>query len=179
MSQPNHVAYTRFAIAMHWSIAILILLNLMIGIYMDTFPHNSTQFNGILFYHASIGSLIFMLTVPRLAWRATHTPPPLPASVPAWQARIAGALHGVLYLLLCLVPLTGYVHRLAGAHPVSFFGITELPVLIGRDEPLRLLTDTLHRALVLTLGLLLVMHVAAGLKHKFVDRDGVAERMGI
>ncbi|MBN3730975.1 MULTISPECIES: cytochrome b [Burkholderia] len=179
MSHPNHVAYTRFAIAMHWSIAILILLNLMIGIYMDTFPHNSSQFNGILFYHASIGSLIFMLTVPRLAWRATHTPPPLPASVPAWQARIAGALHGVLYLLLCLVPLTGYVHRLAGAHPVSFFGITELPVLVGRDEPLRLLTDSLHRALVLTLGLLLVMHVAAGLKHKFVDRDGVAERMGI
>ena len=72
MSHPNHVAYTRFAIAMHWSIAILILLNLMIGIYMDTFPHNSSQFNGILFYHASIGSLIFMLTVPRLAWRATR-----------------------------------------------------------------------------------------------------------
>lgn len=74
MSQPNHAAYARFAIAMHGSIAILILLNLSIGLYMDTFPHNSPQFNGILFYHASIGSLIFMLTVPRLAWRATHTP---------------------------------------------------------------------------------------------------------
>ncbi|MCA8300902.1 cytochrome b/b6 domain-containing protein [Burkholderia seminalis] len=179
MSQPNHVAYARFAIAMHGSIAILILLNLSIGLYMDTFPHNSPQFNGILFYHASIGSLIFMLTVPRLAWRATHTPPPLPDNVPAWQARIAGALHGVLYLLLLLVPLTGYVHRLAGAHAVSFFGITDLPMLVGRDEPLRLLTDTLHRALVLTLGLLLALHVGAAMKHKFVDRDGVAERMGI
>lgn len=179
MSQPNHAAYARFAIAMHWSIAILILLNLSIGLYMDTYQHNSPQFNGILFYHASIGSLIFMLTVPRLVWRATHTPPPLPDSVPAWQARIAGALHGVLYLLLFLVPLTGYVHRLAGAHAVSFFGLTELPVLVGRDEPLRLLTDTLHRALVLTLGLLLALHVGAAVKHKFVDRDGVAERMGI
>ncbi|MEN2469358.1 cytochrome b [Burkholderia sp. GS2Y] len=179
MSKPNHAAYSRFAIAMHWSIAILILSNLSIGLYMDTFPHNSAQFNGILFYHASIGSLIFMLTVPRLVWRATHTPAPLPDSVPTWQARIAGALHGVLYLLLFLVPLTGYVHRLAGAHPVSFFGIANLPVLVGRDEPLRLLTDALHRALVLTLGLLLVMHVAAALKHKFVDRDGVAARMGI
>ncbi|KVV28393.1 hypothetical protein WK78_09630 [Burkholderia cepacia] len=179
MSQPNHPTYARFAIALHWSIAILILSNLSIGLYMDTFPHSSPQFNGILFYHASIGSLIFMLTVPRLAWRATHTPPPLPGSVPAWQARIAGALHGVLYLLLFLVPLTGYVHRLAGAHPVSFFGIADLPMLVSRDEPLRLLTDALHRALVLTLGLLLAVHVAAALKHKFVDRDGVAERMGI
>ncbi|MBN3786865.1 cytochrome b [Burkholderia sp. Ac-20353] len=159
--------------------AILILVNLSIGIYMDRFPHNSPSFNGILFYHASIGSLIFMLTVPRLVWRATHTPAALPDSVPKWQAQIAGALHGVLYLLLFLVPLTGYVHRLAGAHPVSFFGLTELPVFIGRDEPLRLLTDTLHRALVLTLGLLLVGHVVAALRHKFVNRDGVAERMGI
>ncbi|MGU3782112.1 cytochrome b [Burkholderia metallica] len=179
MSHPSHAAYARFAIAMHWSIAILILSNLSIGIYMDMFPHNSSQFNGVLFYHASIGSLIFMLTVPRVVWRVTHTPPPLPASVPAWQARIAGVLHGALYLLLILVPLTGYVHRLAGAHPVSFFGIVQLPMLVGRDEPLRLLTDTLHRALVLTLGLLLAMHITAGLKHKFVDRDGVAERMGI
>ncbi|MBY8609658.1 cytochrome b/b6 domain-containing protein [Burkholderia arboris] len=179
MSQPNHAAYARFAIAMHWSIAILILLNLSIGLYMDTFPHNSSQFNGILFYHASIGSLIFMLTVPRLAWRATHTPPPLPGSVPAWQARVAGALHGVLYLLLFLVPLTGYVHRLAGAHAVSFFCIANLPILVGRDEPLRLLTDALHRALVLTLGLLLALHIGAALKHKFVDRDEVAGRMGI
>ncbi|KUY85247.1 hypothetical protein WS47_28600 [Burkholderia territorii] len=164
---------------MHWSIAILILSNLAIGSYMDSFPHNSPNFNSILFYHASIGSLIFMLTVPRLVGRIAHTPAPLPASVPPWQARIAGAVHGLLYLLLFLVPLTGYIHRLAGAHPVSFFELTELPVFIGRDEPLRLLTDTLHRALVLTLGLLLVGHIGAALKHKFVDRNGVAERMGI
>jgi cytochrome b561 len=179
MPQPSSPTYARFALVMHWSIAILILANLSIGLYMDTYPHNSPQFNGILFYHASIGSLIFMLTVPRLVWRATHTPPPLPDSVPKWQAQIAGTLHGVLYVLLFLVPLTGYVHRLAGAHPVNFFGLGYLPVLIGRDEPLRLLTDALHRALVVTLGLLLVAHVGAAMKHKLVDRDGVAERMGI
>jgi cytochrome b561 len=179
MSSASNTAYARFSIVMHWSIAILILSNLAIGLYMDTFPHNSPRFNGILFYHASIGSLIFMLTIPRLLWRLTHTPPPLPSSVPDWQARVAGALHGVLYLLLFLVPLAGYVHRLAGAHPVSFFGLVNLPVLVGRDEPLRLLTDTLHRALVLTLALLLVAHIGAALKHKFIDRDGVAERMGI
>jgi cytochrome b561 len=177
MSEPNHAAYSRFAIVMHWLIAILILLNLSIGLYMDTYPHNSPHFNGILFYHASIGSLVFMLTMPRLVWRATHAPAPLPSSVPRWQVRIAGAIHGMLYLLLFLVPLTGYVHRLAGAHPVNFFGLMDLPVFVGRDEPLRLLTDTLHRAFVLTLGLLLVGHIGAALTHRFVHRDGVAERM--
>ncbi|WP_423760402.1 cytochrome b [Burkholderia sp. NLJ2] len=179
MSRTINRAYGRFAVVMHWSIAVLILLNLSIGLYMDTFPHNSTRFNSILFYHASIGSLIFMLTVPRLLWRLTHTPPSLPSSIPKWQAQSANVLHWVLYLLLFLVPLAGYVHRLAGAHAVSFFGLVNLPVFIGRDEPLRLLTDTLHRALVLTLALLLVSHIAAAMKHKFVDQDGVAERMGI
>jgi cytochrome b561 len=179
MSRVNTNAYPRFAIVMHWSIAVLILLNLSIGLYMDTFPHNSPPFNGILFYHASIGSLIFLLTVPRLLWRFTHTPPALPTSIPRWQAQIASVLHWTLYLLLFLVPFVGYVHRLAGAHEVSFFGLANLPVFITRDEPLRLLTDTLHRALVLTLALLVVAHVGAALKHKFIDRDGVAERMGI
>lgn len=179
MSSTNATTYARFAVVMHWSIAILIMLNLSIGLYMDTFPHNSTNFNGILFYHASIGSLIFMLTIPRLLWRMTHTPPALPASLPKWQASAAHVLHGVLYLLLFLVPLVGYMHRLAGGHPVNFFGLGELPVFLTRDEPLRLLTDTLHRALVLTLALLLVAHVGAALKHKLINRDGVAERMGI
>ena len=62
-----------FAIIMHWSIAFLVLLNLSIGLYINTFPHNSPRFNGILFYHASIGSLIFMLMAPRLLWRLMHT----------------------------------------------------------------------------------------------------------
>ncbi|NPT46417.1 cytochrome b [Paraburkholderia sp. 1N] len=179
MSRANNDTYTRFAIIMHWSIALLILLNLSIGLYMDTFPHNSPRFNGILFYHASIGSLIFMLMAPRLLWRLMRTPPALPPSIPRWQAYSASVLHGTLYVLLFLVPLAGYVHRLAGAHPVSFFGLADMPVFIGRDEPLRLLTDTLHRGLVLTLALLMIAHIAAALKHKFIDRDGVAGRMGI
>ncbi|MEK7889156.1 cytochrome b/b6 domain-containing protein [Burkholderia contaminans] len=77
MSQPHHHTYPRFAIVMHWSIAILILSNLAIRLYTNSFPHSSPNFNSILFYHASIGSLIFMLTVSRLVWRIAHTPVPL------------------------------------------------------------------------------------------------------
>ncbi|MCX4144947.1 cytochrome b/b6 domain-containing protein [Paraburkholderia madseniana] len=103
----------------------------------------------------------------------------LAPSIPRWQAYSASVLHGTLYVLLFLVPLAGYVRRLAGAHPVSFFGLVDMPVFIGRDEPLRLPTDTLHRGLVPTLALLMIAHIAAALKHKFIDRDGVAGRMGI
>ncbi|WP_266160513.1 cytochrome b, partial [Dyella silvatica] len=170
-------AYTRVAVLMHWLIALLIFLNVSVGIYMGTFPKKDPGHDAVLFYHASIGSLIFMLAVFRLCWRATHKPPALPATIASWQRTAAHILHWVLYTLMLLVPLTGYMHRMAGGHPVSFFGIGYLPVLIGKNEPLRLLTDTLHVCLVWVLCILVVGHIGAALKHRFIDRDGVIQRM--
>jgi len=131
----------------------------------------------VLFYHASIGTLIFALAVLRLVWRLTHQPPPLPDSLPKAQQAAAHGLHWVLYLLILLQPISGYVHRLAGAHPVSFFGLFNLPVLLGKNEPLRLLTDTIHDGGALVLSLLVAGHVGMALKHRFIDRDDVVKRM--
>jgi len=169
--------YTKVAIAMHWSIALLIFLNVALGFFMETFPKKAPGHDEVLFYHASFGTLIFLLAVFRLFWRSTHKPPALPSSIPAWQRGIAHALHWVLYSLMLLVPLTGYLHRMAGGHDVSFFGLGNLPVLIGKDEPLRLLTDTLHVSLVWVLCILVVGHIGAALKHRFFDRDSVIQRM--
>lgn len=170
-------SYTKVAVAMHWLIASLIFLNVGLGFFMETFPKSAPGHDTVLFYHASVGSLIFMTALFRLFWRSTHRPPALPAHIPSWQQKIAHTLHWVLYALMFLVPFTGYLHRMAGGHPVSFFGIGFLPVIIGKDEPLRLLTDTLHVALVWTLCILVVGHVGAALKHRFFDRDGVIQRM--
>jgi cytochrome b561 len=170
-------SYSRVAITMHWSIALLIFLNIGLGFFMETFPKSAPGHDQVLFYHASFGTLIFGLAVFRLFWRATHRPPALPASIPSWQQRAAHGLHWLLYTLMFVVPLTGYLHRMAGGHPVSFFGLGNLPVLIGKDEPLRLLTDTLHVTLVWVLCILVVGHIGAALKHRFIDRDGVIQRM--
>lgn len=176
-STTHPMSYTKVAIAMHWLIALLIFSNVGLGLFMETFPKKAPGHDEVLFYHASIGSLIFMLAVLRLVWRSTHKPPALPAHIPSWQQKTAHTLHWVLYSLMFLVPLTGYLHRMAGGHPVSFFGIGFLPVVIGKDEPLRLLTDTLHVCLVWTLCILVVGHIGAALKHRFFDRDRVIQRM--
>ncbi|QWT21342.1 cytochrome b [Bacillus sp. NP157] len=170
-------SYSKVAIFLHWSIALLIFLNIGLGFFMGTFPKSNPWHDQVLFYHASFGTLIFLLAVARLAWRATHTPPALPSHIPSWQKTVAHGLHWVLYTLMLVVPMTGYMHRMAGGHPVSFFGIGYLPVLIGKDEPLRLLTDTLHVSLVWVLCILVAGHLAAALKHAFIDRDGVIQRM--
>jgi cytochrome b561 len=177
ISPSSPTSYTKVAIAMHWLIALLIFLNVSVGIYMESFPKSAPGHDAVLFYHASIGSLIFMLAVFRLIWRSTHKPPALSASIASWQQTAAHTLHWVLYSLMLLVPLTGYMHRMAGGHPVSFFGLGYLPVLIGKDEPLRLLTDTLHVCLVWVLCILVIGHIGAALKHRLIDRDGVIQRM--
>lgn len=170
-------AYTGMAVLLHWLMALLILANIVGGFFMASFPKTDPIHDQTLFFHASIGALIFMLAVIRLGWRLTHAPAPLPSSVPGWQQVIAHGLHWLLYTLMFVIPLIGYLHRLAGAHAVSFFGIGNLPVVIGRNEPFRVWTHEAHETLAWLLCGLLAFHIAAAFKHRFVDRDGVGERM--
>jgi cytochrome b561 len=169
--------YTKAAIAIHWAMAALILLNLSVGFLMETLANPSPQRNNVLFYHASIGILIFTLAVFRLGWRFTHQPPVLPASISKSQRAAAHVLHWILYVLMFVQPLSGYVHRMAGAHPVSFFGLFNLPVLIGKNEALRLLTDAIHDGGAVILAVLVAGHIGAALKHRLLDRDSVLQRM--
>jgi cytochrome b561 len=162
---------------MHWVMAPLVLLNLLVGFFMETFANPSPQRNNVLFWHASIGILILALALLRLGWRLTHEPPPLPKSISMTQRAAAHGLHWVLYLLLLVQPISGYLHRMAGAHPVSFFGLFSLPVLIGKNEALRLLTDVIHDGGAIILAILVAGHIGAALKHRFIDRDTVMQRM--
>jgi cytochrome b561 len=177
MEMSEERTYTKLAIVMHRVMAPLILLNLLVGFFMETFANPSPQRNNVLFYHASIGILILTLAVFRLGWRLTHQPPPLPESISKPQRAAAHALHWLLYLLILVQPISGYVHRMAGAHPVSFFGLFDLPVWIGKNEALRLLTDAIHDGGAIILAVLVTGHIAAALKHRFIDRDAVMQRM--
>jgi len=172
--------YTRTARILHWLVALFILTNLAIGLCMEHFPgylHKSPEWNGILFWHGSIGALVLWLVVARIIWRSGHRPPPLPMSVPTWQAWMAHGVHGLLYVAMLALPLSGYAHRVAGNHPVSFFGLWSWPDLFEPNESLRVLFGGIHIYLALGLGGLLVLHLGAVLKHLLIDRDGVVRRM--
>jgi cytochrome b561 len=169
--------YTRVAVILHWASALFILLNLSAGFLMETFANPSPQRNKILSYHASVGLLIFGLMTFRLAWRITHPAAPLPPSIPKAQQIAAHGLHWLLYLLILLQPLSGYLHRMAGGHAVSFFGLFNMPALIGKNEPLRLLTDTIHDCGGFLIAILIAGHIAVALKHRYIDRDTVMQRM--
>ena len=117
-----------------------------------------------------------MLSFVRLAWRITHRPPP-DLAMPAWQAKAAHATHHLLYALFFIVPLVGWAYSSAAGFPIVWFGVLPLPDLLPVDKALAEAIKPVHGWLAWTLIALVALHVAAALKHHFIDRDGLIARM--
>ncbi|MFN3594607.1 MAG: cytochrome b [Thiobacillaceae bacterium] len=169
-------AYTRTAIALHWLVAVLILAALPLGLTMTEMPLSPQK---LKFYawHKWLGVTVFLLVVLRLAWRATHQPPPLPASLPAWQRSAANVTHWLMYALMLAIPLSGWLMSSAKGFQTVYLGLIPIPDLLAKDEALGNRLDTGHTVLAYSLVVLLVVHVAAAFKHHWVDRDDVLTRM--
>ena len=120
---------------------------------------------------------VVLLAVLRLAWRAGHPAPPLPPHMPAWQRTATTLSHFLLYLLMFAVPLSGWLYSSATGVPTVYLGLLQLPDLVTKGKELAALLRTVHISLNITLLALVCIHVAAALKHHFVDRDNVLRRM--
>ena len=127
-------------------------------------------------WHKWAGVLILLLSALRLLWRLAHRPPPAPA-MPGWQRRAAAATHGLLYALFFAVPLAGWAYSSASGFPIVVFGVLPLPDWVPVNRELADTLKALHHWLAYALGGLVALHVAAALKHQFIDRDGLLARM--
>jgi len=167
--------YNAGAIALHWIIAALILVNLVLGISMAQLPISPRKLNWYL-WHKSIGTTVFLLTSLRLIWRAVRPHPPLVA-MPAWQLRAARVSHVLLYVLLFAVPLSGWIFSSSTGVQVVYLGLVPLPNLVPKDRALADVLGWVHVGLNVMLAAVVVVHAAAALKHHFVDKDRVLARM--
>ena len=169
--------YTNTAILLHWLMALLIVAAFLLGLTMVDIPGLTPTKLKYFSWHKWLGITVLALACLRLLWRLTHQAPAYPAGMPAWQHKAAAALHGVLYLSIFAVPLSGYLYSLAAGVPVVYLGLIPMPVLIAPDAELKPLLKSVHYALnMLVLGGV-GMHVLAALKHQFIDRDGVFKRI--
>jgi cytochrome b561 len=173
VSTSNH--YSRIAIVLHWLLALAILGSLGFGVYMTDLPMSPSRLK-LYNYHKWAGITILVLSAARLLWRLSHRPPE-DVAMPAWQRRAAHATHWALYALFFAVPLSGWAHSSATGFPVVWFGVLPLPDLAPVDRPLAQTLKLVHNVFAGLLASLVVVHVAAALKHQFVDRDGLLRRM--
>ena len=167
--------YALPALVLHWLVALLTVLMAALGWYMVSIE--DTPGSGWFFaLHKSFGLTVLGLMLLRWLWRTSHRPGPLPASVTVLQARIAAFTHVLLYLCLFLMPLSGALGAAFSKSGLAFFGHA-LPRIVAPDHAMSERLFGLHGVVLWVLVALLVLHVAAGLKHLLIDRDGVFQRM--
>ena len=178
--------YTATAIAFHWIVAALIITNVCLIWTVDLWPDSFVR--PVIDTHKSIGITVLGLAIMRVLWRLSHRPPELPANYPRWERLGAHAAHGLLYLLIFCLPLSGWAHdsawSAAASHPMYLYGLIPWP-RIGwlLDIPAadkdfwhdRL--GQVHAAFGYVLYGLLFLHVAGALKHQLIDKEPELQRM--
>jgi len=168
--------YTGAAIALHWAGAALIFAGFGLGLFMTGLPLSPAKLRYYA-WHKWIGITVFLVAAARLAWRAAVPPPRLPEAMPVWQVRASLAVHTLMYLLMTAIPLSGWLYSSAIGVSVSWLNLVALPNLVAKDRTLAQVLLIVHQSLNLTLATLVVAHVGAAIKHRWIDRDGVMARM--
>jgi len=174
----------------HWMMALGLLGNGILGLSMTR--HREDMLNGrfdaevfgmpvfdAYQLHKSLGLTLLLIAIFRLVLSLLWRGPALPAEMPLWERVAARTSHRVLYLLMFLLPFSGWLMVSASplGIPTFIFGAAELPPLVAPDAEIEALSKALHIAIAAALAMIVVLHVAAALKHHFIDRDDVLRRM--
>ncbi len=184
----NISRYTRTAVVLHWAVAALIVVNVGLAWSVDFLPDEWVR--PVIDTHKSTGITVLGLVLLRILWRAVHPPPPMPPHYARWERWSAHAAHGILYSLILLLPVSGWMHdsawKDAASHPMTLFGLVPWPRIgfIANIEPigkesLHTLFGNVHTAFGYVLYALLFVHIAGALKHQFIDRDPELQRMSL
>ncbi|MEK7811250.1 MAG: cytochrome b [Pseudomonadota bacterium] len=168
--------YTNTAISLHWLIALLLFISIPLGVYMHDLPLSPYKLQ-LYSYHKWIGVTIFMLAVFRLYWRISHRPPALPENTPQWAVVASEIVHYLLYILILIIPLSGWLMSSAKGFQTVWFGLLPLPDLLGKDKFMGDLLQGVHQFLNIALAVVFAAHVGAALKHHFLERDDILSRM--
>ena len=176
MSTTAPARYTKTAIALHWLIFVLIACGFTLAVFMVDLPLSPQKLK-YFSWHKWIGVTVFLAALVRVGWRLTHPAPALPATMLQWEKRAAAAGHAALYILIVIIPVTGWLYSSATGVPTVYLGLVQLPDLVPKDKPLAEQLKLVHISLNYTLFVIVCIHAAAALKHHFVDRDEVLSRM--
>jgi len=167
--------YSSVAIFLHWLMSIAVIGMLGVGLWMHELKNSPFKIE-IYTWHKWVGLTILMLAVVRLLWRVHRPPPPMPP-MPRWQELAADGSHYLLYGLLFAMPTSGWLMNSAAGFPLTWFGLFKVPALLTRNKDAFEFWQETHELLAFALIALICVHIAAAIKHHFIDRDNVLARM--
>ncbi|HEY1995797.1 cytochrome b [Paraburkholderia sp.] len=172
---PTHAHFSPLQRLLHWTMALLILTMLFVGVGMvATVSH---AHDTLIALHRPLGIAILLLVLLRIAVRLKRGSPSLPDDMPVPQRFVAKLSHLVLYALMLAMPLIGWSMLSAAGYPVTLFGGFHLPPIVPHDVRLYALLRAAHTWLAFALFLTVLAHLAAALFHGLIRRDGVFSSM--
>ena len=172
----NQVKYNKPAILLHWLMVLLIFALFGLGWYMVDLPKGSTERTWFFALHKSVGLTVAILAVLRLGWRMFSGVPALPDSIPGWDSLLASLTHRLLYVLMFIQPVSGYISSSFSGYMTRFWGMP-LPQWGWKDPVLNELFTDIHVASSAALLCLIFLHVSGVLYHQFFKHDDILSRM--
>ncbi len=172
----THDRWGHVAQLLHWSVAGLILALMALGWIAKLTPLSPGKLT-LFYWHKSLGMLVLALVLVRLGWRARNPAPSLPPELPRWEPVMAHATHVLLYLLMLLIPVTGWLINSASGIPFKIFWVLPLPAITPVSAHLEHIFEWFHLVLFWILAVVLLGHVGAALRHHFLLHNSVLRRM--
>lgn len=169
--------YGRIAIALHWLVTVAVIGLFALGLWISDLEYYDAWYQRGPALHKSIGVLLFVVVAFRLAWRWLNPVPRPEPTHAAWERRLAGVAHVLLYALLFATMLAGYLISTADGRPIEVFGLFSVPATLSGIENQEDIAGEIHEILAFILIGLSGLHAAAALKHHFIDRDRTLRRM--
>jgi len=169
-------SYTAIAKLFHWGMALVFVGLITLGFVMTDMSLSPEKLQYYA-WHKWAGVTVFMLVWLRLGWRVLNPPPAYPATMSPVLQRFAHLGHAALYGLMVVIPVSGWLLSSAKGVQTVWFGVLPLPDLLEIDKELGHLLHEVHEALNFVLLFLLAGHVAAALKHHWIDKDDILKRM--
>jgi cytochrome b561 len=165
------------AMAFHWITVITVMAMVVLGLWMTGLSYYDVWYKTAPALHKSIGVLLFLLTLARLAWRCSSPLPAAIASHSPFEKKAARRMHLLLYLVLFCVMLSGYLISTADGRAVEVFTLFEIPAIIYGMDGQEDIAGDIHFALAILLIGLVAVHAGAAIRHHFVDKDRTLKRM--
>ena len=164
-------------ITIHWLTVLSVVGLFALGLWMVELTYYEEGYNFAPTIHQSVGLLLFVLTLFRVIWRWQNvTPQPL-STHRQFEKKIASLAHKLIYVLLFLILISGYLISTADGRSISLFELFDVPATLYGIEQQEDVAGELHLILSISLMLLVVMHAAGALKHHFMDKDATLKRM--
>jgi cytochrome b561 len=164
---------------LHWLTALCMFIVIPLAWYMTELDRHNPVREGWFNLHKSIGLTVLLLTLIRVLTRLSNAAPPLPERIPSIERTLARIGHGLLYVILFAMPISGYVNSYGGGHPVNWFWLFQVPTVIPADHSLGHVAGQIHGLLAWATYVLIAGHVLAVIYHQLIQRVDILSRMTV